>query len=261
MYTAKITSPYKSITTLTGREQDYQIVSIGGLSEPAAQINLSQMVGVEGAAFNSAKIQTRNIVLTIRINGDVEANRLELYKSFPVKERVRFDYENSTLAVYAEGYVESVECDLFSNSETAQISIICPDPFMAAAAETTVSLASGGSTVTNAGTAETGFTCTIEWEQVTPTWIQIQNSTSGEIIRLEYANFSDYGTIVISTVKGAKSIMYTDERTSETISLLSALTDSSTLFSLPVGTCTLIGTDSETGCDFTVKYRNRYRGV
>ena len=72
MYTAKVQKESGSPLTLTGREPEWQIVHIQGLNPPSAQINLTNIVGLDGAKFNSAKLNTRNIVLTLRLNGDVE---------------------------------------------------------------------------------------------------------------------------------------------------------------------------------------------
>ena len=132
MYTAQIENSSGNLFTLTGNEPVYQILSITGLNPPNAQINTTTIVGLDGAVFNSSKLETRNLVLTIKINGDVETNRLLLYSYFKTKDKCTFYYSNNSRDVSIEGYVESVECDLFSNNELAQISIICPYPYFKA---------------------------------------------------------------------------------------------------------------------------------
>ena len=137
MFAAKIQNASGDVMTLTGKEPKYQIIDIQGLNPPAAQINTSTIVGMDGAVFNSSKLHTRNLVLTIKINGDVELNRLRLYSYFRTKEWCKFYYTNDSLEVTIDGYVDSVECNLFTNSETAQISIICPYPYFRSIAEVT----------------------------------------------------------------------------------------------------------------------------
>ena len=129
MYTAKIENSSGEVLTLTGIEPVYQVIDIKGLNPPHAQINTSTIVGLDGAVFNSSKLNTRNLVLTIKINGDIEANRQQLYNYFRTKEKCTFYYSNNSLNVSIEGYVESLECGLFTKSEQAQISIICPYPY------------------------------------------------------------------------------------------------------------------------------------
>ena len=142
MYTAKIQNSNGLVWTLTNNESEYQVVSITGLNPPKAQINTSTIVGFDGALFNSSKLETRNLVLSIRINGDVETNRLNLYKYFRTKEPCVFYYANEHLDVFIEGYVESVECNLFTISEIAQISIICPYPYFKSVTEISTDLSS-----------------------------------------------------------------------------------------------------------------------
>lgn len=129
MFTLKIETSDKSLVELTQNETKYQVVSITGLNPPQAQINTSSIAGMDGGLFNSAKLQTRNIVITIRINGDVERNRLNLYKYFRTKDYCKIYYKNGSRDVFIEGYVENVDCDYFTKSELAQISIICPNPY------------------------------------------------------------------------------------------------------------------------------------
>ena len=129
MFTCKIENSDGAVYVLTGDEPVYQVIKIEGLNPPKAQINTTTIVGLDGAMFNSSKLESRNIVLTIRINGDVETNRQNLYQYFRTKEACTFYYTNQNRDVYIQGYVESVVCDLFSKSELAQISIICPSPY------------------------------------------------------------------------------------------------------------------------------------
>ena len=81
MFTARVRNDAGEEITLTGRETEYQIIRIEGLNPPPAQVNLVPLVAMDGARYNSARLETREIVLTIRINGAVETNRLRLYTS------------------------------------------------------------------------------------------------------------------------------------------------------------------------------------
>lgn len=115
--------------TLTHREGEYQVISIDGLNPPKATITSNTVAGMDGARFASSKLEERNIVITIKINGDVEANRLYLYQYFRTKQYCKIYFENGARSVYAEGYVETMECGLFENGQRMQVSIICPDPY------------------------------------------------------------------------------------------------------------------------------------
>ena len=75
MFEARIENTKGSILTLTNNESKFQLISITGLNPPKAQINVSTIAGLDGAKFNSAKLETRNVVINLKINGDVEENR------------------------------------------------------------------------------------------------------------------------------------------------------------------------------------------
>jgi hypothetical protein len=135
MFTLKIENENEEIITLTGRESRYQVLNIEGLSPPNANVRRSSVAGMDGSKYMSSKLEERNVVLTIRINGKVEENRLQLYRWFKTKHWCKVYYTNGTRNVYIEGYIEATECNLFTSSEIMQISIICPDPYWLSAQE------------------------------------------------------------------------------------------------------------------------------
>ena len=135
MYTAQVQNVSGDILELTHNEANWQIVSITGLNPPTATINTSTMALWDGAKFNSARLNTRNIVITLKINGKVEENRQLLYQYFQTKNWCKFFFQNENRDVFIEAYVETIDCDLFSNSERMQISMICPSPYFKAAQE------------------------------------------------------------------------------------------------------------------------------
>jgi hypothetical protein len=84
----------------------------------------------DGTRFNSAKVNQRNIVITLRIIKEVEKMRILLYKYFRIKQWCKIYYSNNSRDVYCEGYVEAFENDRFVLSNEVQISIICPNPWL-----------------------------------------------------------------------------------------------------------------------------------
>lgn len=286
MFTAKIENSSGDMLTLTGNEPVYQVIKITGLNPPHAQINTTSIVGLDGARFNSAKLDTRNIVLTVKINGDVEANRLSLYRYFRTKEPCTFYYANDTLDVTINGYVENVECDLFTNNELAQISILCPypyfksisqviadssnvlglfvfpfsinatDPIAFSSLQTSVDIE-----VYNASESETGATIEINvLDSVSA--IQLNNVVTGDTFSLSY-NFIAGDKIVINTNKGQKSI--TLIRNGVLTNIFSALQQGSTFFQLVAGMnlfeYTANGVAASDDISILFRYYNEYRGV
>lgn len=129
MFTFTIENRNGDQLKLTQDEQHYQIIGIEGLNPPNALIRTSTVAGMDGSKFASSKLEERNVVITVKINGDVEQNRLKLYRYFRTKHYCKMYYKNNSRDVYIEGYVETIENDLFQQGQTMQISVICPDPY------------------------------------------------------------------------------------------------------------------------------------
>lgn len=287
MYQAKIENSSGNIMTLTGVEPIYQIISITGLNPPSAQINTTTIVGLDGAVFNSSKLQTRNLVLTVKINGNVEQNRLLLYSYFKTKDWCKFYYTNESLDVSIEGYVESVECDLFSNSEMAQISILCPYPYFKSLSEILTDSSksipqfyfpfsinigepvvistldeSSGIAVYNSSESETGVTVQINILDACNS-IEIKNITTGDDFEINFS-FLANDTIIINTNKGQKSIKLI--RAGVITNIFAALQQGSVFFQLAPGVNNfeyLVDNSAANNDEVTITFRyyNIYRGV
>ena len=287
MFTASLENSRGNVITLTGNESDYQIISIIGLNPPSAHLNTSSVAGLDGAMFNSARLNTRNIVITAKINGDVEQNRQNLYQYCPTKEKVRFYFSNNNRDVYIDGYVESVECDLFTNSEKMQISIICPQPYFMDTEDTQVD----GSSITalftfpftinesspipfsnyvldntidlyNDSDDQIGVIIDIDINDDISTLL-IQNTGTGDSFTLSYA-FEAADHITINTIKGQKSV--TLLRDGVTSNLFSAMQRGSTFFQLAAGdnffSYVVDGSSSNNAdVDIMFTFFKMYRGV
>lgn len=141
MFTAKIQNPYGEILELT-HNPNYTVTSIEGLGPVNAAVNTAVMATTDGEMYNSSRKGKRNIVITVVIEGDIERNRLFLYKYARTKYQIRFYFKNEARDVYIDGYVESFEVDHFEKKQTAQISIICPQPDFKSVKEKNIEFAS-----------------------------------------------------------------------------------------------------------------------
>lgn len=132
MFVARIENTRNAILTLTQNESEFQLYNIEGLNPPSAQINVAKVASMDGSKFNSSKLLERNLVIYIKLRGNVEENRIRLYKFFNTKEWCKFYYKNNSRDVYIEGYVENVDITPFTNNEIMQVSILCANPFFKA---------------------------------------------------------------------------------------------------------------------------------
>lgn len=117
------------------------IRSIDGLGPGKASINTTDIASDDGSIFNSARSEQRNIVLTLGcliadgVTNSIETARQLTYKYFPKKKPLKFYILTDNRELEILGYTESNEPDIFTDDETTQISIICPDPLFYSAGE------------------------------------------------------------------------------------------------------------------------------
>lgn len=123
--TLELTRPEKS---------GFVVKSIDGLDPPAASINASDFATGDGAKYNSSRISTRNVVLHLTFmktqNETIEDIRHKAYKYFPPKTEVKLTIDTDIFTVETRGRVESTLVSIFSNEEGADVSILCPDPYL-----------------------------------------------------------------------------------------------------------------------------------
>lgn len=256
MYTAKIENSGGEILELTGVESKWQVFDITGLDPPTAQVNLTNISGLDGSRFNSSKLNTRNLVISLKINGDATANRLELYRFFRTKRECTFYFKNSRRDVKIPGIVESVECPQFTNLEVMQVSILCPFPYFRALAETIVDISNEiagfrfpfsinvgdpipfslyidhrEAVVFNDSEVETGAVATVDFLDA-GSKIMISDVETGEQMTVSYS-FREGDRLKIDTNKGQKSIYLF--RGATKINLFPAMAAGSAFFSLLPG--------------------------
>lgn len=120
--------------TLTQLHSAYT-VTYSGFGPVEAEVATSSRGTANGSKINSARRGGRNIVLNVYIHGNVEQNRIRLYRFFTPGHMVKLYYRNGSRDVYTEGVVESFPSDQFAPVQTAQISILCESPYWAGAQE------------------------------------------------------------------------------------------------------------------------------
>jgi len=136
----------ESIEMELGRPEQsgFLIQQIDGLGPSKANINAAEMSTNDGSLYTSARVNSRNIVLTLKLMAKpkVEDIRQLSYKYFPIKKRIKLLVETDNRSAEIYGYVEANEPTIFNKSGTTQISIICPDPYFSSV-ETNTTVFSG----------------------------------------------------------------------------------------------------------------------
>lgn len=255
MFTLKIESKLGTVE-LTHDLNNYAVIGIQGLTPPPTTINTSVAGNIDGSFFNSARVESRNLVITIVLRGDIEGNRQRLYRIFPRKAPVTVYFKNKNRDVKIVGYVDTLEGDLFVQQERIQISILCPRPYWEAIEDITHELSEiqalfefpfsiaeddpiEVSSVTenatyiydNVGDVDTGAVFTFEISGDI-TGLTLTNSTTGAYIGFNYT-FAAGDIITLSTVQG--ELYARLKRNNSTINLLNYLISGSTWVKLTIG--------------------------
>lgn len=254
MFTIAAQNNYNERYNLSGND-DFDIINVTGVTPAGATINMDNLATADGQLFNSSKVGTRNIVITICYRRDPERVRNWFYKIFKPKQEVRIFYSTEIKDVYIDGYVETFEGDLFEINQKAQISIICPDPFwkddvdevtdftaVTDALEFPVEFPEAGipfstiatyaeKSVINHGEVETGVI--IEFQTrgsvVNPAFY---NTTTGEALIFNFT-FQTGDSVRVNTNEGRKKAILT--RNGSEINLLNYIAQGSGWFKLRIG--------------------------
>ena len=183
---------------------NYALISAAGVTPPKAEVNTSPLATKDGSLFNSSRLQNRNIVLTVCPVGNVEQARLGLYSFFKAKQAVQLELKTASRDVVIDGWVESVNGDLFSPRQAIQISIICPDPYFRDKDETVVNYSSQAATLVNGSDDAVGFvtefTASGAVEGVT-----LVNSTNGQSFAVS-VTLASGDKLILNTKRGEKSV-------------------------------------------------------
>lgn len=293
--TAKVQNSLGEVLDLMGSRDRFVVESIQGLNPPPATLNMSNIYGMDGARANTRFLNTRNIVLTMRLRGDQEASRQELYRFMSSKDALRFFFQNNNRNVYIDGIVETTEDDMFVRSQSMQVSIICPDPFFRDVNEHVVELQNTAAGFTFPFSidqddpiefssyedhrttevdiltmTETPFELFIEPLETLPYWtaFRIQNLLTGEKIGqagwpVALDTFEPGDVLYINTDPFRPQFIAT--RGTAVYNRIPAMDSGSTFFQLHPGQ-NVFGYNTSPGTDaskirVTMKYRNLYRGV
>lgn len=281
-------------------ESGFVIKSITGLGPGKANINTTEVATNDGSLFNSSRLPSRNIVVSLGYmwNDSVEDVRQLSYKYFPIKKKLTVLIESDNRQAEIEGYVESNDPTIFSKDEGSDISIICPNPFFYSAGENGINttifygvkplfefpfrneslyeklLLMGEirneteRVVMYNGDAEIGITITIhaigEASNIT-----IYNTGTREVMRIDTEKLEKFtgseiiagDDIIICTIKGKKSISLL--RNGKTTNILNCLDKNADWFQLAKGD-NIFAYTAETGSSnlqFRIENRIVYEGV
>lgn len=111
------------------KEKDVQLIKVTGLTPPVATIYSHSLPTSDGDKYNRSRTEKRNIVLIFAPSVSPENGRMKIYNIFKIKRYIKLYFKTKNRDVYTEGYIETIDGDLFENPQKIQISIICHYPY------------------------------------------------------------------------------------------------------------------------------------
>ena len=281
-------------------QSGFVVTSVTGLGSGKANINMTEVATNDGSLFNSSRLPSRNIVISLKYlwHDSIEDVRQLSYKYFPIKKKLTLLIETDNRQAEIDGYTETNEPTIFSKDEGSDISIVCPNPFFYSAGKDGINttifygveplfefpfsneslyeclLEMGRiqnqteKTIVYSGDAEIGVTIAIhaigEARNIT-----IYNTGTREIMRIDTDKLKAFtgsgiipgDEIIICTVKGQKSI--TLLRNGKTTNILNCLDKNADWFQLAKGDNIFAYTVEEGRANLQFRIENRivYEGV
>ena len=273
-----VLSPASDMTT------PYALVDIDGINPPKATINTSELALLDGAQFNSAKLQMRTINVAFVIQDDAQRNRVNVYKTLRTKHPIKVTYESETRNVHIDGYVETISVEYTDNPQKMTVTILCPYPYWSDAQAIVEDLSSivgmfhfpfastaepeivfgyidttASIEIENDGDVETGIVIELYASQEVTNPRIIDYETS-EFIQLDYTMQAG-DLITIDTRAGHKTAILLRDGVES--SVFNSIARGSTWLQLAIGGSTYTYTTGgvSTGLAVTIAHTNIYEGV
>ena len=113
----------------------FTVTDIEGLNPPDATINTSAIALMDGAKYNSAKVDMRTINIAFAIEYQAARNRVEVYRVLKSKQYIKLYYKGDYRNVFIEGYIQSISIDYGAMKQIVTCTILCPSPYFKQAQE------------------------------------------------------------------------------------------------------------------------------
>lgn len=263
----------------------YTITEVQGLNPPSATINTSQLSLMDGAKYNSSKMNMRTLNIAFAIEVEAAKNRTAIYKVLKSKQWIKCTYIGEYRQVYIEGYIQSIDVDYFGKKQVVTCSILCPSPYFREAQQIVnemslilsmfhfpfsstaepqivfgVISSDSGINIDN----ESDVDCGLVIELYARSGLEnpkVYNYVTQEYIGVEIAMLTG-DLITIDTQEGHKTATLT--RNGVTTSIFNNVMQGSTWLQLPSEGATFVyevGTGSAANLDVTFKHTNLFEGV
>lgn len=263
----------------------FTVTEIQGLNPPSSTINTSQLALIDGAKFNSSKMNMRMLNIAFAIEKEAAKNRIEVFKVLKSKQWVKFYYTGEYRSVFIEGYIQNIDINYFEMKQIVTCGILCPSPYFQEAQQIVNEMRNiissfhfpfystedpqlvfsyistdVGITIENESDIDCGMIIEL-YARSNITNPKIYNYNTQEYIGLNFT-MQAADLITIDTRQGTKTA--TLLRNGVESSVFNYVMSGSTWLQLPAEGTTFVyevGTGSTANLDVTFKHTNLYEGV
>lgn len=253
------------------------IRNIDGLGPVKADIATTPLASGRGALYQGSSIPSRNIVFTLGLNPDWEGEqtmaslRQILYRYLMPQSWTKLRFFSQELPdVDIEGYVESMDPNIFSQDPEMQVSIICNKPdFIEADATIYSSIVDDGTAEFEfdyTGTVATGFELRIDASIDNPAYtgnlaIVVTAFGESQLFEVEPITVDGLKYFKLSTVSNAKRVQSIAKADGALQNLLAGMSALSVWPEIKPGQNLISVAAAEFGQLWTLAYFNRYGGL
>ena len=113
----------------------FLVTSVTGLDYPKIDFSEQTFSNYDGSYYGGQHVQVRNIVMNVTFwednveKLDIESLRWKWQRFLFPKMELTFHVHNDHGDFRIKGFVETNEINIFTSKESAQVSILCPDPY------------------------------------------------------------------------------------------------------------------------------------
>lgn len=108
----------------------YVVLDVTGLNPPSASLFTSKSPNRKGSKYNGSTLDERNIIIKIKLLGDIEQNRNKLYDWVDTEQYTKVKFANGTKNVYCEGHIQDCDFGVFTDNEVVNLAIVCENPYL-----------------------------------------------------------------------------------------------------------------------------------
>lgn len=252
-------------------DSGFVLQNIDGLDPVKATLTSSSFAGVDGAQFQSARRETRNIVMTVGLEPNpltdtVRGLRNRLYAFFMPTTKVNLTfYDDEGPDVTISGVVEDSPSTLFTADPAMSISIICFKPdflgmVLGHIGDGITTSGTSGRLIAYPGTSKTGTVFTLNVNRTLNDFTIYHQPPNDDLRQLDFsAPLVSGDVLTISSVSGDKGV--TLNRSGSISSLLYGMSPQSSWIEFMPGDNLITFYATGAGVPYTIDYVSRYGGL